>query len=164
MAEYHVLFVGRGLAVKTKSIFQPANTSDGYRVLITRFYPRGVHRSHFDDWVSSLSPNSDLLFQYKEGQISWDSFRQSFLVQLKNEVESLDAILALHDWSRNHDVTLLCYEKSGQPCHRHLVRDIIENPALLGVRLEPKQTNDHEGISVKSHVANQEAPLIVAVG
>lgn len=151
------------MTVKTKSIFQPADASDGYRVLITRFYPRGIHRSHFHEWVPCLSPNPELLFQYKEGRINWNSFKHSFLVQLQNEVDSLDAILALYDWSRSHEVTLLCYEKSGQPCHRHLVRDIIEKPSLLDIRLESKEANDHEGVSMYGHVANQEAPINVAL-
>jgi uncharacterized protein YeaO (DUF488 family) len=151
------------MAVKTKSIFQPADTSDGYRVLITRFYPRGVHRSHFDAWASSLSPNPDLLFGYKEGRISWGSFKDSFIAQLRNEVESLDAILALYDWNKNHDVTLLCYERSGQPCHRHLVRDIVENPALIGIRFESKQADDHERISMQGHIPDQEGPINVAL-
>jgi uncharacterized protein YeaO (DUF488 family) len=155
---------GSGMAVKTKCIFQPADTSDGRRVLITRFYPRGIHRAHFDDWVSSLSPSPDLLFQYKEKRISWDSFKNSFLVQLKNEVESLDAILALYDWSRTHDVTLLCYEKSGQACHRHLVRDIVDNPALLGIRLESKEADDHERITMQDHIPNQETALVATIG
>lgn len=158
-------FLGRwrDLTVKTKCIFQPAEPSDGHRVLITRFYPRGIHRSHFDDWVFALSPSSQLLFQYKEGKVSWDAFKTSFLVQLRNEVEGLEAIDALHDWSRHHDITLLCYEKSGQPCHRHLVREVIDNPSLLGVTFEAKQTNDHERIAKQHHVSHQETPLVVSV-
>lgn len=74
---------------------------------------------------------------------------------------SLDVILALNDFSKANDVTLLCFEKSGIPCHRHLVRDIVENPALLGVRLETEDANDHEGVAIQSHVSNQETPIIV---
>jgi uncharacterized protein YeaO (DUF488 family) len=149
------------LAVKTKSIFEPAQESDGYRVLITRFYPRGIRRTHFDEWVSSLSPNRDLLFGYKEGRIDWDSFMDSFFEQLKNDVESVEAIHALYDSSRNRDITLLCFEKDGVPCHRHFVRDVIENPMLIGLRLKSEDADDHERISVQHHVPNQEAPVIV---
>lgn len=142
------------MVVKTKSIFQPIEKSDGYRVLITRFYPRGVQRAHFHEWASTLSPNPNLLFDYREGKINWDTFKGSFIAQLRDDVASLDAILALNDWGKAHDITLLCFEKSGVPCHRHLVRDIVENPTLLGIRFETEDAYDHERIAMQSHVSD----------
>jgi len=133
---------GPTVAVMTKSIFEPKETGDGYRILITRFYPRGVQRSHFDEWIRPLSPRPELLFACKKGKISWDSFRDSFMSQLKSDVNASEAILFLHDWSRTHDVTLLCFEKSGRPCHRHIVRDVIDNPRLLGLEYGTKNTDN----------------------
>lgn len=148
------------MGVRTKSIFEPIEEDDGYRVLITRFYPRGVQKTHFDQWVMSLSPHPDLLFGYKEGKIDWDSFKHSFISQLKSDVDGLEAILALYNWSRTHDITLLCYEKSGRPCHRHIVRDVIDNPTLLGVRFGTEDADDHERVTMQGHVPNQEASLV----
>ncbi|MGP8057207.1 MAG: DUF488 domain-containing protein [Nitrososphaerales archaeon] len=119
------------MAVRTKSIFQPAEREDGCRILITRFYPRGVARETFYDWASVLSPNPDLLFAFKEGKIDWDEFKREFIGQIKGDVASLEAIHALHELSEKEDITLLCFEKDGNPCHRHLVRDIVERPELL---------------------------------
>jgi hypothetical protein len=39
------------MAVKTKSIFKPAEENDGIRILITRYYPRGIKTGHFDYWI-----------------------------------------------------------------------------------------------------------------
>jgi len=151
------------LAIKTKSIFQPAEKSDGYRVLITRFYPRGIHREHLHEWVPTLSPNPDLLFDYKEGNIDWNTFQRSFVAQMKDDVASLDAILALNHWGKGHDLTLLCFEKSGVPCHRHLVKDIIENPSVLGVQLGTEDTYDHERVTMQRHISDQETPVIASI-
>lgn len=85
------------------------------------------------------------------------------MIQLSKEVESLDAILALHEWSKRHDITLLCFERSGQPCHRHLVREIVENPVLVGIRLEAEETNYHERSRIQDHIPNQETPLVTTV-
>ena len=71
-------------------------------------------------------------------------------MQLRNDVEGLEAIQALHDWGKTHNITLLCFEKSGVPCHRHLVRDVIENPTLLGIRLETENADNHERIAIHS--------------
>lgn len=119
------------MAVMTKSIFEPKETGDGYRILITRFYPRGVQRSHFDEWIRALSPSPELLFACKRGKINWDTFTESLMSQLKSDPEASDAILRLHNLSRTHGVTLLCYEKAGKPCHRHIIQDVVNNPRLL---------------------------------
>jgi uncharacterized protein YeaO (DUF488 family) len=119
------------MAVKTKSVFQPAEREDGYRILITRFYPRGVSKDRFDEWAYVLSPSPELLFAYKDGKIDWFTFAREFIGQLKAEAGCLEAIQTLHDISKNEEITLLCFERDGSPCHRHLVRDIIADPDLL---------------------------------
>ncbi len=53
------------------------------------------------------------------------------MAELRGNVESIEAIHTLNAVGKKQDVTLLCYEQSGLPCHRHIVRDIIETPALL---------------------------------
>lgn len=119
------------MAVRTKSIYKPADAEDGYRILITRFYPRGVPSKSFDEWTTTLSPNPELLFAYKQGKIDWNIFAHEFLNQLRNDVSCLEAIQTLHELSASEDITLLCFEKDGNPCHRHLVRDVIEHPEVL---------------------------------
>jgi uncharacterized protein YeaO (DUF488 family) len=50
------------LVIKTKSIYEPdEENNDGIRVLITRYYPRGVRKDKFDCWIRELSPSRDLL-------------------------------------------------------------------------------------------------------
>src|SRR5688500_8586969 len=128
------------VAVKSKSIFMPAEDEDGIRILVTRYYPRGVRKDHFDLWVRELSPSADLLLRYKEGKISWDQFKVAYLDEMRDNMDSLEAIHALNNEARNTNITLLCYERMGQPCHRHMLRDIVESPNLLLANFEPKDT------------------------
>jgi uncharacterized protein YeaO (DUF488 family) len=119
------------LPVKTKSIYDPNDPQDGVRVLITRHYPRGVKKDRFDRRIIALSPSRELLSSYREGKKGWDQFSKSFLSELRANPESLEAIRSLHALSRIQAVTLLCYERSGLPCHRYLVRDLVAAPGLL---------------------------------
>lgn len=121
----------KAMAVKTKCIGQPMVEDDGYRILITRFYPRGVARNRFHEWAYTLAPSRELLLSYKEGKLDWASFAGGFLSQLKTEPGCAEAIQTLHELSRTDDITLLCHEREGTPCHRHLVRDLVEDPGLL---------------------------------
>lgn len=119
------------MPVKTRCVFEPIGEGDGRRILITRYYPRGVKKEHFDEWAYILSPSPGLLFSYKDGKVDWETFKDKFIGELKADINSVEAIRVLHEISESEDITLLCFEKSGNPCHRHLVRDIVERPELL---------------------------------
>ena len=132
------------MVVKTKSIFKPKEDNDGLRILITRFYPRGLKKGHFDLWIRELSPSIDLLMAYKNGNYNWNIFKDTFLYEIANNINSLEMVYALHEQSIYDDITLLCFEKDNKPCHRYFVRDIIETPDLLSTFFESEDTNDHE--------------------
>jgi uncharacterized protein YeaO (DUF488 family) len=125
------------LALKTKSIYEPREESDGLRLLITRFYPRGVKKEHFQRWTRELSPSRELLRAYRSKERSWEVFKSEFVAELKANPSSLAAIRALRRESRKSNVTLLCYEKSGNPCHRYIVADLVSKPKLLTAKSVP---------------------------
>ncbi|MDA4115494.1 MAG: DUF488 family protein [Thaumarchaeota archaeon] len=117
--------------MKTKSIYEPADPGDGFRVLITRYYPRGVKKDRFDRWEKALSPSRELLAAYRSGEKSWDQFKRAFLSEMKASPESAEAIRALSPLAKAQDVTLLCYEKAGLNCHRYLVAELLSTPGTL---------------------------------
>ena len=122
--------------IKTKSIYKPKDDSDGTRILITRFYPRGVRKGHFDEWVRELAPSVELLKGYKEGTIDQEQFRLQFFTQIQSNISSLEALQSISEMAKKNDITLLCYERDGEFCHRHLVNDMVlremgEMPEIL---------------------------------
>ncbi len=114
------------MALVTKSIYEPREESDGTRVLITRFYPRGVKKDRFDRWLRDLSPSRELLGAYRSGEKSWEVFESEFTAELNASPSSMLAIRSLREESRKGNVTLLCYEKSGLPCHRYIVAKLVK--------------------------------------
>jgi len=119
------------LALKTKSIYDPKEESDGVRLLITRFYPRGVKKDRFDRWEKELSPSKELLQSYRLKEKPWEVFRSGFISEMKGNPLSVEAIHALRRESRNENVTLLCYERGESPCHRYVVAELVKKPKLL---------------------------------
>jgi uncharacterized protein YeaO (DUF488 family) len=126
------------MVIITKSIYESAK-NDGYRVLITRYYPRGVSKDRFDEWIPALAPSSGLLFDYKKGRIDWPLFVDRLVDEFRGNLDSQEAIRVLNSKARSVNVTLLCYERSGQKCHRHIVREIIENPEILKFSVPVKE-------------------------
>lgn len=124
--------------LKTKPIYAPAEPSDGRRVLVTRYYPRGVKRGHFDEWIRELAPGADLLRHYKQHRISHQEYAHEYLIQIDND----RARQALHKIKQDADtgnVTLLCYEPDGQFCHRCILKKLIR----LG-RFKPEDADNYE--------------------
>jgi hypothetical protein len=86
-----------------------------------------------------------LLTSYRTGKESWDQFKESFTSELRASTEGLEALAALAVESSVQDVTLLCYEKEGLPCHRLVVRDILTDPGLLSGLKESRMAGGAKG-------------------
>ena len=108
----------------TKSVYDPPAAADGYRVLATRYWPRGVPRAAADEYVRALAPSEALLRSFKDGRIDWWTFRKRYLEEMKApepqaEVRRLAALTA------TRPVTLMCVCKEEARCHRSLLRELV---------------------------------------
>lgn len=146
--------------IRTKSIYKQVDEEDGLRVLITRFYPRGVKREKYDIWVRSLAPSAELLKRYKNDEIDWSDFKNALFCELRDNIDSVETIYTLQTKNLMQNVTLLCYEKDGCPCHRHMVRDLIEDPRLLQSNFVPENTNDQKSTPMMVHIPDKETLVI----
>jgi uncharacterized protein YeaO (DUF488 family) len=111
--------------IKTKSIYDEKQPqSDGVRVLVTRFYPRGVKKDRFDLWKREASPEVPLLKAYRSKSITWQEFEKRFRAQLRTRKESLQTMQELLQLAKKRKIiTLLCYEREGEHCHRYIVKE-----------------------------------------
>lgn len=113
--------------IRTKSIYKPKEDEDGTRILITRFYPRGIRKGHFDQWMRELAPTKELVQSYKHGKITQAQFTTRFLKQMSTDETSKQTIQTLAKLAKKTNVTLLCYEPDGEFCHRHLLENMIKS-------------------------------------
>ncbi|MDW0227592.1 MAG: hypothetical protein QOC23_08140 [Nitrososphaeraceae archaeon] len=64
--------------IKTKSVYDDKEDSDGIRILVARYCLSGIRRKNFDTWYSELSPSKSLLKNFKDGKMSQNIFFQFF--------------------------------------------------------------------------------------
>ncbi len=66
----------RYVMVKTKRVYDPAEASDGDRILVTRYWPRGISRERLSitEWLRNLAPSKELLRDWKKQRISWEEY------------------------------------------------------------------------------------------
>ena len=107
--------------IKDKSVYDPPEPGDGYRVLVMRVVrDRSIFDQHaYDLWMRSLGPTLDSLQRWWDGAIDTPQFYAEF----RHDV-SPRALERLHRLERRHGtVTVLCRERTPEPCHRYeLVR------------------------------------------
>jgi uncharacterized protein YeaO (DUF488 family) len=71
--------------IATKRAYEPADPSDGYRVLIDRLWPRGVSKSraHLDAWAKDVAPSAELRQWYGHDPSKWKEFKSRYLRELR---------------------------------------------------------------------------------
>jgi uncharacterized protein YeaO (DUF488 family) len=137
-----------------KSVRDPVDKKeDGFRVLITRYWPRGISKKHIaaESYLSESGPKPELLTRkqvaakrsfkdldpsvqlykdwknMKENGMTWSDYTRRFLEEIQNNPQAQLCIEWLRKKSKNIDITLLCIEKEGNPyCHRYIVKALIE--------------------------------------
>jgi uncharacterized protein YeaO (DUF488 family) len=70
--------------VRLKRAYEPAERSDGYRVLIDRIWPRGVSKeeAHLDEWAHELAPSSELRRWFDHDPARFEEFRRRYSGEL----------------------------------------------------------------------------------
>jgi uncharacterized protein YeaO (DUF488 family) len=117
------------MPVQIKRVYEPASSTDGYRVLIDRLWPRGVSRdsAKLDEWMKELAPSTELRQWFGHDPGRFEEFRRRYIEELREGRPLLtalrrrarDATLTLvysaHDTEHNDAVVLAQVLRSGLP-------------------------------------------------
>ena len=111
-----------------------------YRLLVTRYRPRGVRKGAepWDRWEKRLAPSVELLDAYlgrcREGRkvVATDLEPipfEALAARYREEMTTPEATAALAEvrglLAEGRRVTLLCYCEDAAHCHRTLLRDLV---------------------------------------
>jgi len=73
--------------IRLKRAYEPAESADGYRVLIDRLWPRGVSRARvkLDEWERELPPSTELRQWFGHEPSRFAEFRRRYIEELRRE-------------------------------------------------------------------------------
>ena len=117
--------------VKTKCVKLPPEPHDGKRFLVTRGWPPFKSRAslQIQDWIKSVAPSRRLLADWRGGAISWDQYVRRYTSEMSQQTHEIEKLAKL---AEKETITLLCYEREGDPhCHRYLLKEMIEEHLVL---------------------------------
>lgn len=109
---------------RVKRIYEAAESSDGYRVLVDRLWPRGVskEKAKVDLWLKEVSPSDALRKWFGHDPKRWEEFQKRYrdelkkrtaavgqLAQLEKEHQAITLLYSAHDQEHNQAVALEAY-------------------------------------------------------
>lgn len=126
-----VLTMGNGIAaanVRLKRAYEPAEESDGMRILVDRLWPRGVSKAQarIDRWMKDVAPSAELRTWFGHDPARWDEFRKRYRTELAGHREAIGELRRL---ARSGPVTLVYSARD----ERHNDAIVLRN-LLLGRR------------------------------
>jgi uncharacterized protein YeaO (DUF488 family) len=87
--------------IRLKRVYDPPENSDGFRVLVDRLWPRGLHkdRAALDLWCKDIAPSDSLRKWFGHDPRRFAEFRRRYWQELERNpgaVADLEAILEKH--------------------------------------------------------------------
>ncbi|MDE5976121.1 MAG: DUF488 family protein [Muribaculaceae bacterium] len=72
--------------IQLKRAYDPASSSDGFRVYIDRLWPRGLSHEtfHYDSWDKEIAPTTELReWFHQDPDGHWSEFEKRYMEELK---------------------------------------------------------------------------------
>lgn len=127
----------RIVPIRTKRWNDPAESDDGYRLLICRYRPRGVPKAKetWDAWCKALGPSEDLhaaAYGKTGPALDFAEYERRFREEMKRQRYWIEGFAA--HLRRGDMITLLCSSACVDParCHRTIVKAMLEEAASPG--------------------------------
>lgn len=103
-----------------KRIYEPAEKTDGVRILVDRLWPRGItkERAQLNQWMKEVAPSTELRKKFHENPDNWPWFEHEYIAELKQqnavkelarliqEQEIVTLLYAAHNETQNHVLVL----------------------------------------------------------
>lgn len=122
------------MPIRTRRWNDPAEPDDGFRLLVTRYRPRGVSRTAetWDQWWPELGPSRELhaaVYGKQGPAISFPEYLTRYLGEMQRQTFRLRALA--DRVKAGETITLLCSSACTDPqhCHRTVLARLIETAA-----------------------------------
>ena len=132
------------MRVTTCSVYDLPSPGDSLRVLVTRYWPRGVKKEGQDLWLPELGPSKELIREWKAGRIPWEEFQSRYLDEFNRGAKGgwLKEIALAAEEAGAKRVALMCACRDTSHCHSAILREMLGGGGgkAVGARGVDKET------------------------
>ncbi len=81
--------------IRTKRVYEPATSQDGFRVLVDRVWPRGMTKEQVqaDLWLKDAAPSTALRKWFGHDPSKWEVFKRRYCSELDTKSEVVTRLL-----------------------------------------------------------------------
>lgn len=113
------------MSVRTKRIYEPAESVDGTRILVDRLWPRGVSKEDaaLDRWIKDIAPSDELRRWFDHDPEQWNEFDTRYKDELAHQQDIIDE---LRELAEDETVTLLYAAKDVDHNNAVVLKEVLE--------------------------------------
>jgi uncharacterized protein YeaO (DUF488 family) len=111
------------MSFQIKRIYEPAERSDGIRILVDRLWPRGLSRqkAHLDHWIKDIAPTPALRTWFNHKPERFVEFRKRY----KKELAANSVLAELQKLGARKRVTLLYGARDPEINHAIVLQAVL---------------------------------------
>lgn len=115
--------------IMIKRTYAPPETSDGWRILVDRLWPRGLtkERLYADEWIKYITPSTDIRKAFGHKEENFDTFKAAYLAELNANPQKEDFIKLAKDHLKDGNLTLLYAAASETINHAIILQDWLKS-------------------------------------
>ena len=133
------------MAIFIKRIYDVAEPSDGYRVLVDRLWPRGMRKEDaiVDKWLREIAPSNELRRWYGHDPERFEEFKERYARELDERPEAVRLLMQRVD---AQDVTLLTATRVPHISQARALKEYCESrEAMLVLEGDDEDLANSEG-------------------
>lgn len=113
--------------IQIKRIYDPAEATDGQRILVDRIWPRGVtkEKAQIAAWMKEITPSPSLRTWFGHRPERFAEFKARYEAELSDETAHA-SLEKIRGWAASGTVTLLYAAKDRQFNHAVVLKEYLE--------------------------------------
>ncbi|MGX7418778.1 DUF488 domain-containing protein [Carnobacterium gallinarum] len=114
--------------IQLKRVYDTPATSDGYRILVDRIWPRGLskEKAALGVWAKDIAPTAELRKWFNHEPEKFNLFKTAYEAELARNSNLEDFCLAIREHLAKGNVTLLYGAKSRTCNHAISLKNYLE--------------------------------------
>lgn len=114
------------ILIKLKRAYEDPSQDDGYRILVDKFWPRGISKedAEIDEWLKEIAPTDTLRNVFHESD-DFSSFKTQYKEQLKT-TKRKEACQKILDKAKEGGVTLVFTSKNEKENNAVVLKEFLE--------------------------------------
>ena len=124
--------------IKTKRIYLPAESADGFRIFVDRLWARGISKenSNINVWAKDIAPSDELRKWFAHKPERFAEFSQKYTAELNNSKYSPDFVRMCREKLMECNVTLLYSAKDTNYNNAVVLKQWLDSQITAGDKNE----------------------------